>query len=88
MKQQIKILETHKADVNNTSAQMTPSQSKNKSYEQNPITPNSDTTTKLNDREDVSDIKSQIEQPDESKTPEQQIQELKRRIKRDEANRK
>lgn len=88
MKQQIEILETHKADVNNTSAQMTPSQSKNKSYEQNPITPNSDTTTKLNDREDVSDIKSQIEQPDESKTPEQQIQELKRRIKRDEANRK
>ena len=88
MKQQIEILETHKADVNNTSAQMTPNQSKNKSYEQNPITPNSDTTTKLNDREDVSDIKSQIEQPDESKTPEQQIQELKRRIKRDEANRK
>ena len=88
MKQQIEILETHKADVNNTSAQMTPNQSKNKSYEQNPITPNSDTTTKLNDREDISDIKSQIEQPDESKTPEQQIQELKRRIKRDEANRK
>lgn len=89
MKEHIEMLENQQDQMQqqNVSVHQTPKQTPSRQNEKIPIVPNSD--IKLNDREDTTSMMQEPEQPDENAvTPEQQIIELKKRIKKDEANRK